>query len=78
MRLQGKIVYQDIGPGKYELVHPMLTYNLALSHTLKTQLDELRATHTELECFVEGTLLGDVFVVGGTNRQTLLVEAISL
>ena len=76
--LRGKLTFQDLGPGKYELVHPTVTYNLALNPALREQIDLIFATNTGAEFIVRGQVLTDIATIGGTNKQTLLVESFEL
>jgi hypothetical protein len=74
----GTLTYQDIGPGKYELVTPTLTYNLAADPTVKTILDQVVLTNKEAQVRVYGQKIGGVATVGGTNKQTIVVSKVEL
>lgn len=74
----GKLTFDDIGPGKYELVTPTLTYNLSFKPDRRDEVAKVFATCGDTQVRVRGQKLGSVATIGGTNKQTILLESIEL
>lgn len=72
----GKLVFEDIGPGHFELQLPTITYRLVPES--REILDFLRTSHaSELETVsLDVEEIGDIAHIGGTYKQTLRVHSV--